>query len=54
MPEDPFEILCVLCPCHFSSTELKEDELLCQSCGHSLDDDHGTATIVSDVEVAPT
>ena len=34
------EIVCSLCPCHFSSAELNEDEILCQFCGHSLEDDH--------------
>ena len=34
------EILCSLCSCHFSSAELKEDEILFYFCGHSLDDDH--------------
>lgn len=34
------EIVCALCSCHFNSADLKEDEILCEFCGHSLDDDH--------------
>ncbi len=43
MPQHPFEIVCALCSCHFSAAELKEDDILCEMCGHSLDDDHGVA-----------
>ncbi len=54
MSEGSFEIVCELCPCHFSPAELNEDEILCRTCGHSLDDDHGTAALLVDVEVAST
>ncbi len=50
MSEQPFEIVCALCPCHFSSAELNEDEILCEMCGHSLDDDHAIASVVVDWE----
>ena len=40
MAEPILEIVCALCSCHFSSAQLKEDEILCEICGHSLDDDH--------------
>lgn len=44
------EIVCGLCSCHFRSDELKEDEILCEFCGHSLDDDHAAGeAIVLDI-----
>ena len=41
--EPAIEIVCGLCSCHFSASELDEDEILCAICGHSLDDDHAAA-----------
>ena len=40
MSPETIEIVCGLCSCHFSSADLNEDDILCQMCGHSLDDDH--------------
>ncbi len=51
MPEI-IEIVCGLCSCHFSSADLKEDEILCDLCGHSLDDDHAAAPAIEQEEAA--
>jgi len=40
MSQETIEIVCGLCSCHFSPAELNEDDILCNMCGHSLDDDH--------------
>jgi len=40
MSQETIEIVCGLCSCHFSPAELNEDDILCNICGHSLDDDH--------------
>jgi len=39
------EIVCGLCSCRFSSADLKEDEILCEFCGHSLDEDHAAESV---------
>jgi hypothetical protein len=44
------EIVCGLCSCHFSSADLKEDEILCEFCGHSLDDDHAAEQVENEPE----
>ncbi len=46
MAEPTLEIVCALCPCHFSSAQLKEDEILCEICGHSLYDDHAGSGVI--------
>ncbi len=51
MPEI-IEIVCGLCSCHFSSADLKEDEILCDLCGHSLDDDHAAGPEIEQEEAA--
>jgi hypothetical protein len=43
MSRETIEIVCGLCSCHFSSADLNEDDILCQMCGHSLDDDHAAS-----------
>ena len=48
---DLVEIVCALCACHFRSDELKEDEILCEYCGHSLDDDHGAGQTI-EIDIA--
>jgi len=40
MSQETIEIVCGLCSCHFSSADLNDDDILCNMCGHSLDDDH--------------
>jgi len=45
MTHETIEIVCALCSCHFSPADLKEDEILCEFCGHSLDDDHAGVPI---------
>ncbi len=52
MPEQPTEIVCALCSCHFDAAELKDDEILCEMCGHSVDDDHAIAPAMPDWEEA--
>jgi hypothetical protein len=52
MPAQLFEIVCALCTCRFTCVELKEDELLCEICGHSLDDDHSGSIIIVEQEAA--
>jgi hypothetical protein len=49
--EEAIEIVCGLCACHFSATELKEDEILCDLCGHSLDDDHAAGSMAQETAV---
>jgi hypothetical protein len=54
MTEDAaaIEIVCGLCPCHFSAADLNEDDILCSICGHSLDDDHAAAAPPAETERA--
>ena len=37
------EVVCSLCPCRLDWNEVAAEELLCNACGHSLDDDHAAA-----------
>jgi hypothetical protein len=53
MTEETIEIVCGLCSCHFSFTDLKEDEILCDLCGHSLDDDHAAGTTIEQGSASP-
>ncbi|HEY6842530.1 MAG TPA: hypothetical protein VI391_00045 [Thermoanaerobaculia bacterium] len=47
------EIVCSLCSCRFRSDELNDEDILCERCGHSLDDDHAAGeTIVIDIAEA--
>jgi len=50
MPEQLFQIACVLCSCNFVCAKLEDDELICEQCGHSLDDDH-TGSPIEQAEV---
>ena len=50
MPEQLFQIVCALCSCHFVCAKLEDDELLCELCGHSLDDDHA-GSLIEEAEV---
>lgn len=52
MVDEVIEIVCALCACHFSAADLKEDDILCQLCGHSLDEDHGEGPGASEPETA--
>ncbi len=53
MTEEAIEIVCGLCSCHFSAMDLKEDEILCELCGHSLDDDHAASTLAWQESATP-
>jgi len=54
MIDQAVEIVCSLCSGRFSSADLDEEEILCQFCGHSLDDDHAASgnIIVSEEAIA--
>lgn len=49
------EVVCNLCTCRLEWDEVDSDELQCQACGHSLDDDHvaagGSAPESNDEEI---
>lgn len=38
------QVVCSLCSCRLDWDAVDPDALLCDSCGHSLDDDHVAAT----------
>jgi hypothetical protein len=50
MSEQLFQVVCALCPCSFICAKLDDDELICELCGHSLDDDH-TGSVIEQAEV---
>ena len=52
MIREVMEIVCGLCACHFSAADLNEDDILCQLCGHSLDEDHGEGPAADEPEPA--
>jgi hypothetical protein len=52
MAQELFEIVCALCSCRFTCERLNEDDLLCQFCGHSLDDDHAGDVVIVEQEAA--
>ena len=33
-------VICSLCSCRLEWDEMREDEFLCEACGHSMHDDH--------------
>ena len=37
------EVVCNLCSCRLEWNDVDSEELMCRSCGHSLDDDHVAA-----------
>jgi hypothetical protein len=52
MVHEIIEIECTLCACHFNAADLKEDDILCSFCGHSLDEDHAEGPATSEPETA--
>jgi hypothetical protein len=46
------QVVCSLCSCRLDWDKVDPDALLCEACGHSLDDDHvAAASAVSPVEL---
>lgn len=41
------QVVCSLCPCRLNWEAVDQDALLCDACGHSLDDDHVAAATAS-------
>lgn len=50
------QVVCSLCPCRLDWDVVDQDALLCESCGHSLDDNHiaaATATSPGQLDEKP-
>lgn len=41
------QVVCSLCSCRLDWDAVDPDALMCEACGHSLDDDHAASATVS-------